>query len=933
VFEERQSIVGRDHELRSLDGFLGAVEDGPVALLLEGEAGIGKTSLWKACLAAAVDRSYGVVFCRPTESEVELAYAALGDLLGRELGEAMAGLPEPQRCALEVALLLREPEGREPSERAVALATLRVLVALSRERPLLVAVDDAQWLDPASERVLAFVARRLRRERIGVFVARRTEATIEGVPLDLARALPEGRFARLPIGSLELLELDLLLAARLEAHPSGQVLERLHTRSGGNPFFALEIARAMIDRGGPWETEDEIPIPASLHELLRERLERLPSPAREATEIAAALSRPTLALVGAARGDSVAAVETAIRAGILELDDGRLLFSHPLLASVAYTEIPSERRRSLHAHLAEILDEPEERGRHLMLAAEGPDLSVAAALDEAATRARARGAPGTAADLWEQARRLTPANAGSEARRRAVEAAERRFDAGEIDRARELLEEVVDEAAPGRERAQALTRLGWVCAHGAGFRAAENIFRAALAEHADDIGLRIEIEGGLAWCVHSTAGIAAAETYARSALELAESLGEPALLVGALSHFAFLEALKGEGIPLATIERAVAFGHSPEWSQIFDRPDWIHALLLEWAGELGSARTQFEALYRIAVDQGDEHALPFILFHFARIELLTGDWEQARHHARESRETSRQSGLEMHISYSLVVEALVDAHLGLVERARAKIDEGLQLADEFGSRPAGFELLAILGFLELSLGNARSADRALVRLEAAIEETGLREPALYRFQGDAIEAKVLLGQLDEVEAIVAELDRLAATLERPWVLVMACRGRALLNAARGDLDAANRELEQALVHHERLEEPFERARTLLILGTVHRRDRKKRAARDALEAAVAVFDPLGATLWSARARTELERIGGRAAAAHELTPTEQQVADLIASGLSYRETADALFISPKTVQWNLSKIYRKLGIRSRSELPVRLAAEQHPDRR
>jgi DNA-binding CsgD family transcriptional regulator len=175
--------------------------------------------------------------------------------------------------------------------------------------------------------------------------------------------------------------------------------------------------------------------------------------------------------------------------------------------------------------------------------------------------------------------------------------------------------------------------------------------------------------------------------------------------------------------------------------------------------------------------------------------------------------------------------------------------------------------------------------------------------------------------------MLSELDRLGATLGRPWVLVMACRGRALLSAARGDLGASYQELEQALMLHDRLGEPFERARTLLVLGTVHRRDRKKRAARDALEGALEVFDRLGATLWSARARVELERIGGRAATTQDLTPTEQRIADLIASGLSYRETADALFISPKTVQWNLSKIYRKLGIRSRTELPARLAGK------
>ena len=924
---ESLSIIGRNAELQGLDAFLDAIEEGPVALLLEGEAGIGKSSLWSAGLAAGAARSYHVLSCRPIEAEAELAYAGLGDLLAHDFSDAIAELPGPQRHALEVALLLREPEGQRPLQHAVALATLGVLTVLSRERPLLVGVDDVQWLDPASESVLAFVARRLRQERIGLFVARRTETLADVPPLDLGRALPDGRFARVPVGSLDPAELSLLLDTRLHVRPSARLLERLHERSGGNAFFALELARAMIERGILQEPDDEIPIPTSLHDLVRERFERLPPPVRGAAEIVAALSRPTPELVDAVLSDSAAAVEAAITAGILELQDGRLLFSHPLLASVAYAEIPSLARRELHRRLARILDDPEERGRHLVLAADGPDVAVAAALDEAAAQARARGAPGTAAELWEQARRFTPKDAPSEARRRAVEAAERRFDTGEIERARQLLEEVVVEAPPGRERSRARALLGWVYAHTEGFHAAEEVFRAALAERVEDIALRIEIEEGLAWCLHQTQGIAAADVHARRALELAESHRDPALLAGALSHVAFLEALRGEGIPFATIERAVALGRSPEWAQIFGRPDWIHAMLLEWAGELSVAFAQFEALYQAAVERGDEHALPFILFHFARIELLTGDWKRARAHAHESRETTLQNELAVHVSYSLVVEALVDAHLGLVESARAKIDKGLKLVDELASQSAGFELLAILGFLELSLGNAREADRALGRLAAAVEESGLREPGLFRFHGDAIEAKTTLGELDAAEALLAELDRLGATLERPWVLIMAHRGRALLSAGRGDLEASYHELEQALVLHERLEEPFERARTLLVLGNVHRRNRKKRAAREALEGALGTFDELGAALWSARARSELARIGGRASTAKELTATEQRIAELIASGLTYRETADALFISPKTVQWNLSKIYRKLGIRSRTELPARLAGK------
>ncbi|HEX4745884.1 MAG TPA: LuxR C-terminal-related transcriptional regulator, partial [Gaiellaceae bacterium] len=342
---------------------------------------------------------------------------------------------------------------------------------------------------------------------------------------------------------------------------------------------------------------------------------------------------------------------------------------------------------------------------------------------------------------------------------------------------------------------------------------------------------------------------------------------------------------------------------------------------------LSVSHAHFEALHQAAIDRGDEHALAFILYHLARIELLIGDWERAGKHARESHEATVQNELIVHLPFSLSVEALVDAHLGLVDSARTKIEEGRKRADERGTRSAGFELLATLGFLELSLGNAREADEALGRLAAAVDESGLREPALFRFHGDAIEAKIALGQLDEVEALLDELDQLGATPERPWVLIMACRGRALLSAARGDLGASHRELEHALVLHDRLDEPFERARTLVLLGNVLRRDRKKRSARDALESALEIFGRLGAVLWEEKTRAELARVGGRAPSTAGLTPTEERIARLIASGLSYRETADALFISPKTVQWNLSKIYRKLDIRSRTELPARLAAE------
>jgi DNA-binding CsgD family transcriptional regulator len=918
----RLGIVGREAELRRVEEFLDAVQAGPTALVLEGEAGIGKTALWKQGLAAAAARSHRVLSCRPVDTEAQLAYTALGDLLAEVPEAVLAELPGPQRGALEAALLRAEPLEQLSLPRAVALGLLGVLRALARQGPTVVGIDDVQCLDPPSASALAFVARRLHDERLGLLLARRRDGAA-AVPLGLDRALPEGRLHHLPVGPLPATALERLLVAHLLAPLPRRRLTLLHRTSGGNPFFALEIAGAIARGGDPPAATEELPVPASLQELVRDRLALLAPPTRELLKVVAALSRPTVTVVDRVMGGRQQ-LQAAVDAGVVEVDADQVRVAHPLLASVLLAQLPPARKRALHAGLAAVLDDPEERGRHLALAVEQPDAEVAAALDEAARRARARGAPDAAAVLWEQARRLTPPDAGDDARRRGIEAAERHFDGGDTERARALLEELAAESPPGRERAQVLARLGWVRAHREGFQAGADSFHAALAEGADDdVELRIQIEEGLAWCLHSTSGVPVAQAHARTALVLAEALGEPTVLARALSHVAFLETLRGEGIALAAIERAVGFGRPPGWSQILGRPDWIHPLLLQWAGELTTAGERFQALYRDAVDRGEEHSLPSILFQLARVELLTGAWERARRHAAECHEVTLQSGQAGERPYALTILALVDAHLGLVDEASARIEEGLALARRLGVQPAGFELLATRGFLELSLGDAAGADRTLSRLAELVTAAGMHEPALFRFHGDAIEAKVALGQRDRAQALLHRLEQLGAALERTWVLALAGRCRGLLRAARGDLDGSYQALESALLLQDRLGEPFEHARTLLVLGSVQRRDRKKRTARQSLERALGTFEALGATLWARRARAELARVGGRAPAAG-LTPTERRIAELIAAGATYREAADALFISPKTVQWNLSKVYRKLGIRSRADLAGRL---------
>jgi DNA-binding CsgD family transcriptional regulator len=926
-------VVGRESEIDSVHDFLEAVPGGPVALLIEGEAGIGKTTLWREGIAEAGERGLHVLTSRPVEAEIALPFAVLGDLLG-DVPDALLGrLPDPQREALEVALLRAGAKPGGLQRRAVALGVLGAIRVLAEDTPLVLAIDDAQWIDPPSADALTFAGRRLRDEPIGFLLARRAEASEES-RVGLETALDSDRLTRLVIGPLDIRSLDRLLRAQLGRQFLRPALVELQRVSGGNPFFALELGRALLTRDASLAPGEPLPVPATLNELVRERLAGIPPAAREAALVVSALSRPTVELVAAAAGGrgGAAALEKAAAAGVLEVADGRVRFSHPLLASVVYAQTPTARRREVHARLAEIVDDPDERALHLALAASGPDAQVAATVEDAARRSRARGAPQAAAELWDRARMLTPPDDAA-AWRRAIEAGECHLEAGDTDRARLLLEEVVARLPPGRERAFALTRLAWVKGFEHGMHVSADLFRDALAEVGDDPAARIEIERGLAWSIHATGDVAAAEAHARAALELAERLEEPGVLASALADMAFFQTIRGRGIPTALIERALELEDTEdEWRSIGRiRPAWVHGMLLEWAGDLDAARSTLTALRDTVLARGDEHTLGRVAHRLGRVECLAGNWELASNYAAECFEITVQTAQEDQRPFALTIRALVDAHLGRVAETRAATDEGLPLALALGVVPAHLEMLAIRGFLEYSLGDAREAHRFLGPLPRAVAEAGFGEPALFGFHGDAIETLLALGEHDAATALLAELEEQARTTGRVWALTIASRCRALLSAAAGDSDAAYASLDRALELHVQLQEPFERGRTLLVRGTLQRRNRKKRPARESLTQALAVFDELGARLWSERARAELRRIGGRAPTTPGvLTPTEERVAALVAAGGTYREVADALFISPKTVQWNLSKIYRKLGVRSRAELAAKLAAGQSP---
>jgi DNA-binding CsgD family transcriptional regulator len=927
-------ILGRDAELAAIASFLDRLEAGPVALVVEGEAGIGKTTLWEAGVAAAHRRGYPVLACRPVEAEATLSFAALGDLLDRVLDEVLAALPDPQRRAVEVALL-RADAGEDPADqRAVSVATLGLLRLLARSGPLVVAIDDVQWLDGPSARVLEFAVRRLTCEPVGLLVSVRMTGG-QAVPLRL-EAWPPERVGRLLVGPLSAGALQRLVRSRLGRSLPRSVLLRVHEATAGNPLFAVEVVRVLLQRPDGLDPGQGLPVPEGLRQLVRLRLDGLPAQARRALLPISALTRSTLAMVEQATGAPVLVrrgLGKAADTGVIELDGDVVRFTHPLLRSVVYADASSQQRRRLHRRLAQVVVDPEEHARHLALGTDRPDAGVAQTLEEAAVLARARGAPAAAAELLELAGKRTPAARAQDRWRRTLDAGRYRFEAGDTQRARTLLETAVATAASHDARAQARQRLAAVLHDSDGPLQSVPVLEHALVEAGANRRLRTEVERELAHDLWLRGDLADARRHARAAVELAGDIGEPAALVTTATNQTLLDAAAG-GVTPEILERARSLAAAAPASSgaaqltMVERAEEVLALLLMVAGELDQARDIYLDQLEQASQRGDDHRREYLAWCLARVEVRAGDFQRAAVYAEESDlEAAGQEGLACE---TLGARAEVAALLGRVEVAHRAAGEGLAIAERRGLGLAALRNRAVLGFLELSLGNPANAHRWLGPAVAAMGQMGLGEPAYIPLLPDEIEALIALGELEQAASLIDLLEERGRALDRPWALAAAARGRGLLRAARGEQAAALEALQQALGEHDRMAQPFELGRTLLAKGTIERRARKWGAARASLEGALTHFEELRAVLWVDRAWAELRRVGGRAPA-RQLTPTEERVAELVSTGLTNREVAAALFMSVRTVEANLSRIYHKLGVRSRTEVHAKLNSEDASD--
>ncbi|HEX5579530.1 MAG TPA: LuxR C-terminal-related transcriptional regulator, partial [Candidatus Limnocylindria bacterium] len=575
---------------------------------------------------------------------------------------------------------------------------------------------------------------------------------------------------------------------------------------------------------------------------------------------------------------------------------------------------------------AEVSPDVEERARHRSLAIDGPDAAVADLLTEAARSALARGAPGAAAELFESAIDRTPPSDVEARIRRVVAAAPTLIRIGERHRAKAHLEDALLACPPGPLRADVLIWLSEVVDDDpAGDLRTRGLLAEGLREAGDDPGRRSAILLNLEMMERSDEHFAEALEFARQALELAERANEQELLTHALTRTADLEVLTGVGgDPVQRFERAIALNETTRIEPAVG-PVAMLAVCLIRAGRLAEARPLLVSQLQRATDEGIESSRDRLCLFLTELEWLAGDWAAAEAYARQGLEVAEQAG-------SLTLIGALDGPLALLEGSRGEVEAGLArardgvaLCERIGEYAYTVYNRQAIGFLELSRGRP---DAALQHLSVYSVERGIEGTKRISFIGDAIEAAIQLGQLETASTLVEELGRRGELLRRPTLSAVAVRCQSLLDAAEGrEPDEAA--LTEAVDTFTALGMPLERARCLLVLGEVRRRRKRKRAAREALDQALAGFEALGAVLWAERTREAMKRIGGRTAAGG-LTATEQRVAGLVASGRSNKEIAAALFVSVRAVEANLTRIYAKLSVGSRTELVRHLRDAEEP---
>jgi class 3 adenylate cyclase len=910
-------LLGRERELFAIDQALAAARLGKSArLVIRGEPGIGKTAL----LQYAIDRagSMRVLTAHGVEFEADVPFAGLSELLQPAL-DRLDRLPPFHADALRSSLGLGPRT--EPDRLIIGAAVLGLISAYADEAPLLLTVDDAQWLDRASTEAIGFAARRLVADSVAVIIAVREG---EESPL-LAVGLPELRLAGL----------DRESAAELLSHSgagaiSAEVTDRLVESTGGNPLALLELGpEAHRVHPAPY---DNIPVATSVERAYLRRAAGLSESARRVLLLLATSGTMDVGQVhraAASIGLAADAVEEAeATATLVAQRGGRIEFVHPLArASIYHSASPAD-RRAAHRALAAVMtgaDDQDRRAWHLAGAAAEWDADAADALEAAARRARESSGYSAAARAWGESARLT--EDGAARAERLHQAADNAWLGGRGEDAEEYLREARKFA--GDDLKVEIDTLGGHIAmrRGAVLAGYRTLVAAAEAIEPRDRLKAIRI---LADAAISTFGAGHPNTMlgaAERALQLLHPGDPPDAAIFAHVAYGALAILAGRGDdgPKHLHQSLALFQKLPD--------DGADPLLVMCAGVTGLWLREAEAgrdLLERALVQARDHAptasLPIVLFFLGRDAFATNHWPLARamydDAMRVARETTQLSWLAGPVSGL----AWLDALEGRADACRADAAEGLHLSETLGMGVYKAWAMIALGMLELGLGNPQEALRHLSECEVFLQEISVNDPDVSPAP-DMVEALMRLGRESEAREVAARYQAAAGAKRQPFALARAARAQALVADDQhfAELFAIS------LRYHDSTPDTFERARTQLYFGERLRRTRKRVEARKHLRSALKAFDELGAAPWGERALNELQASGETARVRDEryrqqLTPQELQVALTLAEGTTTREAAARLYLSPKTVEYHLRHVYDKLEIRSRDELRVALAA-------
>jgi DNA-binding CsgD family transcriptional regulator len=886
-------LLGRDQERDELERLLAGAREGQSGVLvLVGEPGIGKSALLDELAGSA--RDMRVLRARGIESEAQVPFGGLFELLRPAL-VALDRIPAPQAEALETALALRP--GHAQDRFAVGAATLSLLAAYADESALLVVVDDAHWLDGSSADALLFAMRRLIADPIAVVLAVREEES----------SLLDG--SDLPV--LEISGLDRAAAAQLLDALPAETHERLYDATAGNPLALLELARDAPD---PGPVDQPLPISTSIARAFLRRSASLSERARRGLLLAAAADSGDLTVLARA-GLGVDDLAEAERAGLVRLSGGVLEFRHPLARSAVYAQAAPEQRRAAHRALADALPDRDvdRRAWHLAAAAAGPDAAASAALEQAATRARERTAFTVAASTFERSARL----AAEDGRRGRLlfHAAESAWLGGQAERARALLDEAgLLDTDPRIEylRGEIATRRGPVMEGYA--------LLVAAAERAEREQAVVMLAEAADACLYSGATTEMLAAAARAA-ELVEDGAEgtapfyAAVARGAARTIAGLDGTADLRLGVSLYE-AGGYDDDPR--------------MLVWGaiGPIFLRETEARGLIDRAIASARAHAaigiLPRLLNRLARDESMTDRWAAAQADYHEAIRLARETGQRTELGAALAGLAWLDGRQGKQEECRAHAAEARTLCVDLGV--AFYELwtYTALGELELALGRPELAIEHYEAQEARARELGIDDVDMSPGP-ELVEAYSRVGRVDDAAATAASAEERARAKGQPWALARAQRARGLL---ADDFEPC---FDEALRLHAQTPDLFEAARTRLAYGARLRRARQRVRARDELRAALEAFERLGPTPWAESARIELAASGETArrrdaTTLDQLTPQELQIALLLGAGNTTREAAAALFLSPKTIEYHLRSIYRKLRINSRDALAEALDA-------